>query len=42
MSRVYWHTPTATAALAGAERGWCHYLTERVAKSAWGFFEKKD
>jgi hypothetical protein len=40
MSRVYWHTPSGEAALAGAERLWCSHLVENVAAPVWGFSER--
>jgi hypothetical protein len=36
MSRVYFHSPSGTAALAGAERLWLRHLAVASASAAWG------
>jgi hypothetical protein len=35
LSRVYFHTPTAQAELAGAERAWLRHLADGPASNAW-------
>ncbi|MFI6179803.1 hypothetical protein ACIA8R_29960 [Nonomuraea sp. NPDC051191] len=35
MSRLYWHTPTRTAELLGAEYAWLHNLAGGSAEAAW-------
>ncbi|MEV4393375.1 hypothetical protein [Nonomuraea sp. NPDC049607] len=35
MSRLYWHTPTRTAELLGAEYAWLHNLAGQPAEAAW-------